>query len=165
MGNLIFCQIVYKILSKNGVNFHFICHWRLTLGNDVSITTYCRVNIEWTGRDSTRWLMNFYSAGVIIEWNLLLNEWNLLLNEMDGVKYSSHIFKESRYLISFAVWGYKDILSHRVPLHGVNPGGGGGGYILHFWGRGWPVEISPTLFRMETNFRLIKLLIMLTNLI
>ena len=39
-----------------------------------SVITSFGVNIEWTGRDSTRyWVVNFYSTGVRIEWNSLLN--------------------------------------------------------------------------------------------
>ena len=42
-----------------------------------SVITSLGVNIEWTGRDFTRWVVNFHSTGVRIEWNSLLNEWNL----------------------------------------------------------------------------------------
>ena len=40
-----------------------------------SVITSFGVNIEWTGRDFTRKVVNFHSTGVRIEW--LLNEWNL----------------------------------------------------------------------------------------
>ena len=42
-----------------------------------SVITSFGVNIEWTVRDSTRWVVNFHSTGVRIEWISLLNEWNL----------------------------------------------------------------------------------------
>ena len=57
------------------VNFHSICHWRHSLGIVTSVITSFGVNIEWTGRDSTCWVVNFHSTGVRIEWNSLLNEW------------------------------------------------------------------------------------------
>ena len=61
------------LLSKNRVNFHSIfTPWVVT-----SVITSFRVNIEWTGRDSNRWVVNFHSTGVRIEWNSLLNEWHL----------------------------------------------------------------------------------------
>ena len=43
------------------------------------------VNIEWTGRDFTRWVVNFHSTGVRIEWNSLLNlnEWNFFTTWME----------------------------------------------------------------------------------
>ena len=41
-----------------------------------SVITSFGVNIEWTGRDFTRWVVKFHSTWVRIEWNSLLNEWN-----------------------------------------------------------------------------------------
>ena len=49
-------------------------------GETTSVITSFGVNIEWTGRDSTRWEMNIHSTGVRIEWNSLLNEWNYSLD-------------------------------------------------------------------------------------
>ena len=64
--------------------FIFYIEWIFTLFfTDVTpkgvtwVITSLGVNIEWTGRDSTRWwVVNFHSTGVRIEWNSLLNEWN-----------------------------------------------------------------------------------------
>ena len=55
--------------------------WVVTL-----VITSFEVNIEWTGRDSTRWVVNFHSTGVRSEWNSL-----------DGVNYSLDFFLESTW--------------------------------------------------------------------
>ena len=62
---------IYLLLSK-------IMEWIFTLFvTDVtpwgvtSVITSFGVNIEWTGRDSTRWVVNFHSTGFRIEWNSL----------------------------------------------------------------------------------------------
>ena len=48
----------------------------LYLSLNALITSFGGI-IEWTGQDSTHWVVNFHSTGVRIEWNSLLNEWNL----------------------------------------------------------------------------------------
>ena len=53
-----------------------------------SVITSFGVNIEWTGRDSTRWVVNFHSTGVRIEWNSLLNEWNFFSPRMEWIIHS-----------------------------------------------------------------------------
>ena len=40
-----------------------------------SVITSFGVNIEWTGRNFTRWIVNFHSTGVGMEWNSLVNKW------------------------------------------------------------------------------------------
>ena len=52
------------------------------------IFTSFGVNIEWTGRDSTRWEVTFHSTGVKIEWNSLLNEWNFFTSWMEWIIHS-----------------------------------------------------------------------------
>ena len=61
------------LLSKKITLFTlFSLIWVMT-----SVITSFGVNIEWTGRDFIRWVVNFHSTGVRIEWNSLHNEWNL----------------------------------------------------------------------------------------
>ena len=64
------------VLSKNGVNFHSICHRDHSLGSDLSdhfFWSEYRVN-----RTRVHSLSSEFSlyTGVRIEWNSLLNEWN-----------------------------------------------------------------------------------------
>ena len=66
------------------------------------------LHIEWTGRDSTRWEVNFHSTGVRIEWNSLLNEWNFFTPWMEWIIHS----------IIF-LWEYC-ILLHQYGNHTVN---------------------------------------------
>ena len=69
----------YGIYSLKRIEWIFtlfvtdVTPWEVT-----SVITSFGVNIEWTGQDSTRWVVNFHSTGVRIEWNSLLNEWNFL---------------------------------------------------------------------------------------
>ena len=57
-----------------------------------SVITSFGVNIEWTGRDSTRWVVNFHSTAVRIEWNSLLNEWNFFTPSMEWINHSIFYF-------------------------------------------------------------------------
>ena len=61
------------------------------------------VNIEWTGRDSTCWLVNFQSPGIRIEWNPLTNKCNVFtsfcLESRDYLTLVSH-----HYFTVMTVW-------------------------------------------------------------
>ena len=62
--------------------------WRVTL-----VITSFGVNIEWTERDSTRWVVNFHSTGV--RTSLKFTPWRVkFLHSIDGVNYSLDIFRE-----------------------------------------------------------------------
>ena len=81
-----------KVLSKNNrVNFHSIFHsifhWRHSLGSDVSDHFFWSANVEWTGRDSTRWVINFHS---ILE--LELCEIHSSTNEISSLHRWSELF-------------------------------------------------------------------------
>ena len=89
---------------KYRVNVHsLICHWRfwhhhpwhIVTGvkrKRTSVITSFGVDIEWTGRDSTRWVVNFHSTGVRIEWNSLLNAWTFFTPQMEWRHYSLDFF-------------------------------------------------------------------------
>ena len=79
-----------KFYSQNiEWNFHSI----FTPSEVTSVITSFGVNIEWTGRDFTQWVVNIHSTGIRIEWNSLLNEW-YLFHSIDGVNYSLDLFRE-----------------------------------------------------------------------
>ena len=52
-----------------------------------SMITSFGVNIEWTGRDSTRF-SEIHSTGIRIEWNLLFNEWHFFTPWMEWIIHS-----------------------------------------------------------------------------
>ena len=98
-----FISLVFFFLSHYHL-CHYYCilslkmEWIFTLFvTDVtpcgvtSVITSFGVNIKWTGRDSTRRVVNFHSTGVRIEWNSLLNEWNFF-TPINGVNYSLDFF-------------------------------------------------------------------------
>ena len=65
-----------------------------------SVITAFGVNIEWTGRDSARWVVNCHSTGVRIEWNSLLNEWNFFIPWMEWIIHSILESRDSSLLHS-----------------------------------------------------------------
>ena len=91
----------YRILSKNRVNFHSIfTPWVLT-----SVITSFGVNIGWTRRVSTRWVVNFRSPGVRIERNSLLK----LTSEIS----SPHRWSE---LFTRLFWEYRNLRKNRFSI-------------------------------------------------
>ena len=88
----------FKILSKK-MEWIFTLFVTVTPWGVTSVITSFGVNIEWTGRDFTRWEVNFHSTGVRIEWNSLLNEWNFF-TPMDGMNYSLDFREFSKWCLS-----------------------------------------------------------------
>ena len=87
----LWCALCAHTLQKK-ISIHSIfTPWVVT-----SVITSFGVNIEWTGRDFTRWVVNFHSTGVRIEWNSLLNEWNLSLHRWSEL-FTRHLFREYYY--------------------------------------------------------------------
>ena len=53
-----------------------------------SLITSFGVNIKWSGKDIIRWVVNFHSTGVRIEWNSR-NEWNIFTPQMEWIIHST----------------------------------------------------------------------------
>ena len=80
-------QLAYSLKKKitlYSLYFH-------SLGSDVSDHFFSGVSIEWTGRDFTRWVVNFHSTGVRIPSEIHSTS-EISSLHIDGVNYSLDLF-------------------------------------------------------------------------
>ena len=83
----------FGTLQKYRVNFHSIFTlWVLCL-----VITSFGVNIEWTGWDSTLWVVNFHSTGVELE----LSEIHYSMSEISSLHRWSELFERFFFFLEY----------------------------------------------------------------